>query len=133
MYQYVSHYKTKNEKQNSPDERFPGAITPYEHSTRSFLGLNLIPDHEKQPIYVAPDGHIFLETFSPFYKPAYEFLVAIAEPISRPQYIQEYQITMYSLYGAVSIGITTEEILRVLSLLSKCKLTEDFKKIFKRQ
>ena len=123
----VSRSRSKNIKRNNPDDRFTGAMTPRDSTTRKFLELSLVPDHENRPIYVAPDGHIFLETFSPYYKPAYDFMIAIAEPVSRPKYIQEYQITMYSLYAAVSIGLTTEEILRVLSLLSKSELTEDFK------
>ncbi|EFA75456.1 transcription factor IIH subunit [Heterostelium album PN500] len=37
-------------------------------------------DNKTRPIWVCPDGHIFLETFSPIYKQASDFLVAIAEP-----------------------------------------------------
>ena len=29
--------------------------------------------------YQAPDGHIFLESFSPVYKHAHDFLIAISE------------------------------------------------------
>lgn len=36
-----------------------------------------------RPIWVCPDGHIFLESFSPLYQQAYDFLIAIAEPVSR--------------------------------------------------
>ena len=61
----------------------------------------------------APDGHIFLEAFSPVYKHARDFLIAIAEvslytalgktlhhpliytvslqPICRPQFIHEFK------------------------------------------
>ena len=31
---------------------------------------------------MCPDGRIFLETFSPVYRQAYDFLIAIAEPVS---------------------------------------------------
>ena len=51
---------------------------------------------------------IFLEAFSPDYKNATDFLVAIAEPVSRPQHIHEYKLTKYSLYAAASIGLTAE-------------------------
>ena len=44
-------------------------------------------DHISRPIWVCPDGHIFLETHSPIYKQAYEFLIAIAEPECRYVYI----------------------------------------------
>lgn len=41
--------------------------------------MKLKPDHVSRPVWVAPDGHIFLETFSPVYKHARDFLIAIAE------------------------------------------------------
>lgn len=41
--------------------------------------LQLKPDHASRPLWVAPDGHIFLESFSPVYKHAHDFLIAIAE------------------------------------------------------
>ena len=37
-----------------------------------------------RPLWVCPDGRIFLETYSPLYKQAYDFLIAIAEPVSTP-------------------------------------------------
>ena len=37
-----------------------------------------------RPLWVCPDGRIFLETYSPLYKQAYDFLIAIAEPVSSP-------------------------------------------------
>lgn len=50
---------------------------------RDFSELELKPDHHSRPIWVASDGHIFLETFSPIYKQACDFLVAISEPECR--------------------------------------------------
>lgn len=38
-------------------------------------------DHASRPLWVAPDGHIFLESFSPVYKHARDFLIAISEAI----------------------------------------------------
>ena len=32
---------------------------------------------------MCPDGRIFLETFSPVYRQAYDFLIAIAEPVAQ--------------------------------------------------
>ena len=32
-------------------------------------------DHSSRPIYIAPDGHIFLEAFSPVYQHARDFLI----------------------------------------------------------
>ncbi len=46
--------------------------------------IRLKSDHEKRPIWIAPDYRLFLESFSPIYKEATDFLIAIAEPVSRP-------------------------------------------------
>lgn len=76
-------------------------------------------DHSSRPLWVAPDGHIFLEAFSPVYKYAQDFLVAIAEPVCRPNHIHEYKLTAYSLYAAVSVGLQTSDIVEYLQKLSK--------------
>ncbi|XP_054828428.1 general transcription and DNA repair factor IIH helicase subunit XPB [Eublepharis macularius] len=76
-------------------------------------------DHSSRPLWVAPDGHIFLEAFSPVYKYAQDFLVAIAEPVCRPTHIHEYKLTAYSLYAAVSVGLQTGDITEYLQKLSK--------------
>ena len=76
---------------------------------------------------MCPDGRIFFETFSPIYKQAYDFLIAVAEPQSRPEMIHEYQLTPHSLYAAVSVGIETETIIKILEKLSKVFLADDIK------
>lgn len=38
---------------------------------------------------MTPGGRVFLETFSGVYKAAYDFLIAIAEPLSRPELVHE--------------------------------------------
>lgn len=48
-----------------------------------FTKLELKPDHANRPLWACADGRIFLETFSPLYKQAYDFLIAIAEPVCR--------------------------------------------------
>jgi DNA excision repair protein ERCC-3 len=68
---------------------------------------------------------VFLETFSPIYKQAYDFLIAIADPVSRPTHIHEYKITQYSLYAAASLGLRTSDILTGLQRLSKNELAEE--------
>jgi hypothetical protein len=72
----------------------------------------------------AGDGHIFLESFSPVYKHARDFLIAIAEPVCRPENIHEFQLTAYSLYAASSVGLQTEDIIEYLSRLSKTNIPE---------
>uniref|UniRef100_A0A7N6APC2 General transcription and DNA repair factor IIH helicase/translocase subunit XPB n=1 Tax=Anabas testudineus TaxID=64144 RepID=A0A7N6APC2_ANATE len=81
-------------------------------------------DHSSRPLWVAPDGHIFLEAFSPVYKYAQDFLVAIAEPVCRPNHIHEYKLTAYSLYAAVSVGLQTSDIVEYLQKLSKTSVPD---------
>jgi DNA excision repair protein ERCC-3 len=70
--------------------------------------MQMKDDHERRPLWIALDKQILtneglrdsttkvkgeeayliiLEAFNPLYKVATEFLIAIAEPISRPTYI----------------------------------------------
>ncbi|CAL8351049.1 unnamed protein product [Merluccius merluccius] len=81
-------------------------------------------DHASRPLWVAPDGHIFLEAFSPVYKYAQDFLVAIAEPVCRPVHEHEYKLTAYSLYAAVSVGLQTSDIVEYLQKLSKTSVPD---------
>ncbi|CAM9474970.1 unnamed protein product, partial [Sphacelaria rigidula] len=86
--------------------------------------MQLKAQHGDRPIWVLPDGHIYLEASSPYYHQAYDFLVAIAEPVARPEFVHEYKLTPYSLYAAVAVSIDTESIIRVLNRLSKTAVPE---------
>lgn len=86
--------------------------------------MDLKPDHHNRPLWVAPNGHIFLESFSPVYKHAHDFLIAISEPVCRPEHIHEYKLTAYSLYAAVSVGLQTHDIVEYLRRLSKTSIPE---------
>ncbi|KOG98762.1 TFIIH/NER complex ATPase/helicase subunit SSL2 [Saccharomyces eubayanus] len=93
--------------------------------SHDFSYLRLRPDHASRPLWISPsDGRIILESFSPLAEQAQDFLVTIAEPISRPSHIHEYKITAYSLYAAVSVGLETDDILSVLDRLSKVPVAE---------
>ncbi|VDQ11976.1 unnamed protein product [Trichobilharzia regenti] len=46
---------------------------------RNILKLRL--DHPYRPLWIGPDGHIFLEAFSPLARQAQDFLIAISEPV----------------------------------------------------
>ncbi|XP_010783230.1 general transcription and DNA repair factor IIH helicase/translocase subunit XPB [Notothenia coriiceps] len=81
-------------------------------------------DNTSRPLWVAPDGHIFLEAFSPVYKYAQDFMVAIAEPVCRPNHIHEYKLTAYSLYAAVSVGLQTSDIVEYMQKLSKTSVPD---------
>ena len=74
---------------------------------------------------------LFLETFSPVYKQAYDFLIAISEPVSRPQLVHEYKLTPSSLKAAASVNISTRDVISVLDKLSKVKITEKFKEFIR--
>ncbi|XP_038646115.1 general transcription and DNA repair factor IIH helicase subunit XPB [Scyliorhinus canicula] len=86
--------------------------------------MNLKEDHSSRPLWVAPDGHIFLEAFSPVYKYAQDFLVAVSEPVCRPTHTHEYKLTAYSLYAAVSVGLQTSDIIEYLQKLSKTSIPD---------
>ena len=69
------------------------------------------------------ETHVFFE----FYKiqskekarEAENFILSIAEPVNRPSFIHEYKLTVTSLYAAVTIGKSTEDIINELTRQSK--------------
>lgn len=93
--------------------------------------LELKKDHSSRPLWIAPDGHIFLESFSPVYKHAHDFLIAISEPVCRPQHVHEYKLTAYSLYAAVSVGLETKDIIEYLRRLCKTTLPAGIEEFIK--
>lgn len=93
--------------------------------------LEIKTDHSSRPLWVAPDGHIFLEAFSPVYKHAHDFLIAISEPVCRPSHIHEYKLTAYSLYAAVSVGLETRDIIEYLRRLCKTSLPDGIEEFIK--
>ena len=44
-------------------------------------GAELKADHALRPLWVCPDGHIFLERFNRYYEKACDFLAVVAEPV----------------------------------------------------
>mmetsp|Transcript_6891 Transcript_6891/g.16006 ORF Transcript_6891/g.16006 Transcript_6891/m.16006 type:complete len:768 (-) Transcript_6891:51-2354(-) len=93
-----------------------------------FSSLTLKPDHIQRPCWACPDGNIYLEAFHDLYTQAYDFLVAISEPVARPEFVHQYKLTPYSLYAAVATNIETESIIGVLERLSKNALPPQVKK-----
>lgn len=93
-----------------------------------FSNLALKPDHIQRPCWTCPDGIIYLEAFHDLYAQAYDFLVAISEPVARPEFIHQYKLTTYSLYAAVATNIETKSIISVLERLSKNALPQQVKK-----
>ena len=104
---------------NSLNNAMPSATHLQNSSFLDYSHIQLKPDHEKRPLWIGQDSLVLLEAFSPLYKVATDFLVAIAEPASRPTHIHEYRLTKYSLYAAASIGLSDTDIIQVLQRLSK--------------
>lgn len=50
-----------------------------EFGALDFRSMKLKPDHENRPLWITPDGNIFVESFSPMYQAAHNFLVTVAE------------------------------------------------------
>ncbi|CAN3353905.1 general transcription and DNA repair factor IIH helicase/translocase subunit XPB/Ssl2p [Diutina catenulata] len=107
-----------------PPDYVPDAVSAIFGKT-DFSYLRLKPDHFSRPLWISPnDGRIILESFSPLAEQAQDFLITIAEPISRPSHIHEFKISVYSLYAAVSVGLETEDIISVLNRLSKVPVAD---------
>ncbi|GAB0091966.1 General transcription and DNA repair factor IIH helicase subunit XPB [Sergentomyia squamirostris] len=101
-------------------EKNDDAIQEDEYGAKDYRSqMELKVDHSSRPLWIAPNGHIFVESFSPVYKVAHDFLIAISEPVCRPEHIHEYKLTPYSLYAAVSVGLQTHDIIEYLNRLSK--------------
>ena len=95
---------------------------------RDHVDLPLKPDHADRPLWIDPDrGRIIMESFSPTFKSAESFLINIAEPQSRVSRIHEYSLTTHSLFAAVSVGLTTQDIIRRLELFSKTPIPESIR------
>lgn len=75
---FVPDAATKNAEKNDD------AIQEDEYGAKDYRSqMELKPDNASRPLWVAPNGHIFLESFSPVYKHAHDFLIAISEPVCR--------------------------------------------------
>ena len=75
--------------------------------TGDFSKLKLKPDHEERPLWILPEDPfpiLYFETFSRLperkLEAAYDFVIAVAEPVARPKYIHQYRMTEHSLFAA---------------------------------
>ncbi|KAF2871305.1 TFIIH basal transcription factor complex helicase XPB subunit [Massariosphaeria phaeospora] len=80
-------------------------------------------DHLNRPLWVDDAGRIILESFSPIFDEAQDFLINIAEPQSRVSRMHEYSLTTHSLFAAVSVGHSSKEIIDRLEKYSKIALS----------
>ncbi len=94
-------------------------------SGSEFRWIRLKPSHHLRPLWIIPSGDIYLEVTNPYFSVATDFLVAISEPESRPEFIHHYKLTPYSLYAAVSINLDTDIIIHTLERFSKVELPKE--------
>ncbi len=73
----------------------------------------------ENPLIVQSDMSILLETTSPLFVEARDFLSTFAELRKSPEYIHTYEITRISIWNAASAGLTAEMIIDGLRKYSK--------------
>lgn len=71
---------------------------------RDYSNLKLKNNHSARPLWVCPDGYLYLELFTPVSKQALDFIVTIAEPVCRPELIHEYQVCSKSSVSFKFVG-----------------------------
>ncbi|OHT08545.1 hypothetical protein TRFO_22881 [Tritrichomonas foetus] len=103
------------------DKYFTGLTTLASDNQKTYMNLKISQSSEK-PLYVCPDGHIFFETFTKNFKAVNTFLNIVAQPVTLPKHIQEYQINTSSLSKALQMGWTSQQIIGGLKSLSKCQI-----------
>jgi DNA excision repair protein ERCC-3 len=97
-------------------------------SLQNVTSKGLKADHENRPLWINGEKNlILLESFSPLAKYAQDFLITIAEPLSRPSFIHEYRLTVHSLYAAVSVGLAAQSIITTLNNFLKTPMPESVK------
>lgn len=95
---------------------------------RDYSYLRMKPDHKNRPLWIDPArGRIILESFNPLAEQAQDFLITIAEPLSRPSFIHEYALTTHSLYAAVSVGLSPDDIINTLDRFLKIPLPDSIR------
>ncbi|KAB2578186.1 putative tfiih complex helicase protein [Lasiodiplodia theobromae] len=116
----------RSKKVAAPGFRRSDALSSHFHG-HDYSSLDLKKEHTDRPLWVTPEGKIILESFSPYFKTAERFLINIAEPQSRVSLMHEYSLTANSLFAAVSVGLSTDEIINQLEKLSKTPLDDEVK------
>lgn len=96
-------------------------------SGRDFTGLKPKHDHHNRPLWIQGNFVIVLESYHPLAHQAQDFLITVAEPVSRPQFLHEYKLTTHSLYAAVSVGLNPKDIISTLELFSKTPVPSNVK------
>lgn len=68
-------------------------------------------NHKNYPCVILPDHRILVYTDCKIYKDIYPYLISFSDPIYRPKHIHEYKITKFSLYTAMVLHYSAEEII----------------------
>ena len=89
---------------------------------RDFTALALRPDHQNRPLWIDGSGGLILENFHPLAPHVQDFLVTVAETVSRPAFMHEYRLTTHSLDAAVALGLTPEDIVSTLDRFIKTQM-----------
>ena len=76
-------------------------------------------DHENLPTVILENHHLLVFTECPTYKQIYPYLISFSEPIYRPKVLHEYKITKFSLYTAMVLQYSAQEIIDILKKISK--------------
>lgn len=122
----VKRYQPATYQKTQPVRSTGDAASHLFKASRDFFNETLKPDHHLRPLWIDPqNGKVVLETFAPSFKAAQNFLINIAEPQSRTTNMHEYTISPHSLFAAVSVGLTEQDIVRELELFSKTKVPEN--------
>jgi len=126
---FVDKFSTKMlEKRSTQESRRTYDSVSRLFGNKDFSYLAQKPDHKNRPIWIDPSkGIITLESFHPLAASAQDFLITIAEPLSRPTFIHEYALTTHSLYAAVSVGLSPDDIIRTLDRFCKVKLPDSIR------
>ena len=128
--EHINRFKKKAAFSSYTSKAKGSKTKPSIFGVKDFSYLSLKPDHDNRPLWIDPtvsEGSkkgpkITLESFSPLATQAEDFLITIAEPQSRPTYLHEYRLTEHSLYAALSVGLSGQDIIRTLEKLSKTPL-----------
>ncbi|TVY22338.1 General transcription and DNA repair factor IIH helicase subunit [Lachnellula hyalina] len=89
---------------------------------REFTAMPLKPDHHNRPLWIDGWGKLTLESFHPLAPRVQDFIITIAEPMSRPTFLHEYKLTTHSLYAAVSVGLSPKDIIHTLDVFLKTEM-----------
>lgn len=122
----IDKFSADNYTATKNSARFKRDSASHHFGHNDFSYLSLKPDHANRPLWIDPQkARIILESFSPLASHAQDFLVTVAEPRSRPAFLHEYALTPHSLYAAVSVGVSSNDIIKVLGQLSKMPVPDN--------